>query len=289
MFLRRSAAGSIVIVCHLVLCSAAAAAPHTVQTAASFDSYLGPVGAPINSGPPPTSDPAYGPSRFTNGMTTFDVSPQTPYPGYSGPEFATSGTALQTFPGGWSNITFSNQFTGGGGEAPNVLALGGTTTSGVEVGIPFHIATLSFTNGDWFSSSPQFDPGNGPLYPVSRFALTVTATADPLTGTEPHVWTDTLLLVSTRGAGTPDNLFLENHPLLGGIAIAEGTTGTAEVWGRLGSLQPVEFRNFTGGASAIPPVPEPSTILLIGFGLPLIARRSRGGSRRMSRVGRGCL
>ena len=160
-------------------------------------------------------------------------------------------------------------------EALNRLEIAGTTTPDVTLGAVFHLATLSFTNGSWFSSAGlPYDPGNGSLYPEGLFSFSVTASAIPATGTEPHIWADRLRLVSTRGAGTPDSLFLELNPQLGGIAVAEGATGTVEVWGTLGSLHPVEFRNPIN--AVLIPIPEPSMFMLIGIGLVpmLLARRA---------------
>jgi hypothetical protein len=282
--LRQGIALSVTLAGVCIASTAASASPVLVQTDGVFVSYSGPVGAPIN-GPPAGVDPAYGPSRFGNGgAVEIDVSPQNPYAGYPWPEFAGAGTATQALAGGWDAVEFWNQFVGGGGEAHNRLDITGTTTPNVAIGDLFHIATLSFTNGDWFSSEPPFDPGNGPLYPVSEVSFVVTATANPATGTEPHIWADTLRLVSTRGAGTPDNLFLTNHPQLGGLAIPEATTGSVEVWGRLGSLQPVEFRNPTN-ASLIPAaIPEAPMVLKLLTGMtlaPLLqAWRVRRGRRK---------
>lgn len=276
-------ANGVVLVSFLVLTvstAAAGAAPVEVTTVGQFTSYSGPVGAPIN-GPPAAVDLGYGPSRFSDGTTGVDVSPQSPYAGYSWPEFVGAGTATQAFAGGWEIVEFSTQFVGGGGEGLNRLEIAGTMTPSVTPGDLFHIATISFTNGNWFSSAGlPFDPGNGSLFPESVFSFSVTASANPATGTEPHIWSDRLHLVSTRGAGTPDNLFLELNPQVGGIGVAEGATGTVEVWGRLGSLVPVELRNPTN--AFLIPIPEPSTLLLVGVGLvPMLwAQRARRGSRK---------
>jgi hypothetical protein len=275
---RRSLTAGVILAGLLAFTTSAGASPFLIETDGVFLSYSGPVGAAINSGMPPYVDVGYGPSRFSNGGTVLAVSPEAPYNGYPWPQYADSGTATQDFTGGWESVEFSNQFIGGGGEAVNTLTITGTTTSDVTLGALFHIATISFTNGTWFSSEPLFDPGNGALYPVSEFSFVITASADPATGTEPHVWEDTLRLVSTRGVGTPDNLFLANHPQLGGMAIPEGATGSVEVWGKLGSLEPIELRNPTN-ASLIPAaVPEAPAFLnlLIGMGLLSSVRAWRG-------------
>jgi hypothetical protein len=62
------------------------------------------------------------------------------------------------------------------------------------------------------------------------------------------------------------------------MAIPEGATGSVEVWGKLGSLEPIELRNPTN-ASLIPAaVPEAPAFLnlLIGMGLLSSVRAWRG-------------
>ncbi len=123
------------------LTAAGGAAAVAITTVGQFDGYTGPVGAPINVGTPPTVDPFYGPSLFSNGTTAVDVSPQNPYAGYSWPEFTGAGTATQAFTGGWGLVEFSNQFVGGGGETLNRLEIAGTTNPAVTLGDLFHMAT----------------------------------------------------------------------------------------------------------------------------------------------------
>ena len=68
------------------------------------------------------------------------------------------------------------------------------------------------------------------------------------------------------------------------MRIVEGTTGTIELWGKIGSLDPLFFANPTGGALLVPTaVPEPEVLALmlaglLGVGARLRRERLRRGS-----------
>jgi hypothetical protein len=175
----------------------------------------------------------------------------------------------------------------------NSLVVTGTVTQNVSIdpatgksGV-IKLATISFTNGVWFGVSPPVDAGLGFLYPESVFKLDLLAIPDPFIGNSIfpgfHAFDGSLVLVSTFGPNTPDYLVLAE---LGGIApnvlaVDEGVTGTVELWGRIGSLELVEFRNPSSGEqilSEIPttPIPEPSTYLqlLLGMGALVALRKA---------------
>ena len=170
-------------------------------------------------------------------------------------------------------------------ETHNTLEITGAVTPGVAINPAtghsgeFKLATLSFTNGSWFSTQPDYNPGLGLLYPESRFAFSMIATPDPFVGTSGfpgyHVWNDTVVLDSVSGPGTPDELWFENSPWLGRLAVNEGVTGSVEIWGHLGSLDPVELRNPSAGVTLIASMPEPETYAMLLAGLGLLAVTSR--------------
>jgi hypothetical protein len=270
--------GAVVGVAFAVAASATHAS--TVTTVGSFAGYSGPVGAPIYAGSPPTRDPAQYDSTFAVGIgvvQTFVVAPQTPHPGYEDPAFGGTGRAIASFVGlpvDTSRVEFWNRIDSSFDEAHNAIQLTGTVTPNVAVGDLFHIATLSFTNGDWFRASPSYDPGLGQLYGESRFAFSLVANGVPVIGGGAHGWLDELVLRSVAGAGTPDVLYFANTPGLGAFSVAEGVTGSVEIWGRIGSLVPVELRNPSAGVTLIP-VPEPSLAALLGAVALVLANRRR--------------
>jgi hypothetical protein len=95
---------------------------------------------------------------------------------------------------------------------------------------------------------------------------------------------DELVLRSVAGAGTPDVLYFANTPGLGAFSVAEGVTGSVEIWGRIGSLVPVELRNPSAGVTLIP-APEPSLGALLGA-VALVAAGRRGMRRASAAVRR---
>jgi hypothetical protein len=285
--------GGVVSLCLAAAASAAGAS--TVTTIGYFYGYEGPVGAPIYAGSPPFRDAAPYASMFLLGVGSntqqIQITPQVPYPGYEDPAFAGTGT-VQASLGGYAvdtaRVEFWSQITPGQDETHNVLQITSTITPGIAVGDVFKLATISFTNGDWFRVEPLYDPGLGPLYPESLFSFALFAYPDPIIGSgylpgppPYHLWTDALELRSVAGAGTPDRLSFSNSPALGSFTVAEGVTGTVEVWGRIGSLEPLELRNPSAGVTLLP-APEPGAGALLCVGGVLVALRARRKAAELS-------
>lgn len=279
------------------LLSQAVLAQSTVTSGGSFNTYYGPVGFPVLLD---------GKGVATSYVTNFlDVAtgalvqptPQDPYPGYEDPKFGGSGTKLVSLPTtGSQGVEFWNT-VGGVDDNRNLLRIDGTVTPGISIdpvtrkSQSFKLATITFTNGDWYATQPEIDPGNGPLYPQSVFAFSMFVTPDPFIGNSGfpgyHVLNDALVLVTTSGPGTPDYLYLGNNSGLGVIAVQEGMTGTVDVWGRIGSVELTEFRNPSAGVeimASIPasPVPEPGVLAMLLAGLGLIG----GVTARQRHAGR---
>lgn len=285
-------------------------AASVVTSGGLFYRYAGPVGYPIYktpSGPQRDGAESYV-SVFRDGTLggTVRPTPADPYPGYGASEFAGAGTAVVNLSGfGWvgTTVQFWSEVNGLQEGSPNMLSITGTTTPDVAIDPAtgksdlFMLATITFTNGDWFSVSdslsPPYDPGYGPLYPESLFEFSLLARPEPFIGNSGfpgyHVVNDALVLQPTFGAGTPDNFYIRDNPQLGMIAVAEGVTGSVELWGRIGSLELEEFRNPSLGVTLLPPieapaVPAPPTLWLIGAGLlatgALRRRRETGDALR---------
>lgn len=283
----------------VTLPATALAAGSEVQSGGSFDTYFGPLGVGINSnGTQPVQ--GSGTSWFRDRSTGLSASfaPSDPYENYPWPTFDKTGTGFVQLIGG----PLTPGWTGSGGidfwtlEGNTPLAPGDISSlvfrSSVSSNITidpvtrtsnlFKIATLEFTNGTWFGSRPAFDPGNGPLYAESVFGVSLTALPDPQIGTPTfpwggHQWNGGLTLTSTFGPNTPDYLALTGTGSFpaGYFAVNEGMTGSIEVWGRLGSLLVLEYRNPVNGSivSEIPasPIPEPDVYLQLLLGLGLLA------------------
>lgn len=295
----------------------ALAAGSVVSSAGTVDSYFGPLGAGIyNDGAQPVQD---------NGVTWFrdratgqsaSFGPTEAYDNYPWPAFDRTGTgALQLIGGAGTGSWMGTQgvdFWIQNGDTPpapgdiNTLAFLPNTSTGVVLDPTTHlssffkIATISFTNGTWFGSTPPIDPGNGPLYATSVFGVSLIALPDPQIGTPTfpwggHQWNGGLTLTSTFGPNTPDYIGLSGLGSFpsGYFSVAEGATGTVELWGQLGSLLVLEYRNPVNGAivSEIPtsPVPEPAAWLqmLAGLGLLAAGRRMLKGHRGLRRSGAG--
>lgn len=275
------------------------AAGSQVQSGGTFDSYFGPLGVGIyNDGTQPVT--IGGASWFRDRASGLSAQflPSEPYENYPWPAFDRTGTgSVQLIFGpltqGWigsGGIDFWTQE----GDTPqppadvNSLVLRPNVSSNVTYDPVtrqsdlFKIATLEFTNGTWFGSLPAIDPGNGPLYVASTFGVSLTALPDPQIGTPTfpwgvHQWNGGLTLTSTFGPNTPDYVSLSglgSFPA-GYFAVNEGMTGSIEVWGRLGSLLALEYRNPVNGSivSEIPtsPIPEPAVYAQLMLGLGVLA------------------
>jgi hypothetical protein len=273
-------------------------AASVVTTGGFFYSYFGPVGYPIyasQAGPYKDAASAYD-SYFSTNSGLQLLPPQWPYNGYEDSSFNGAGFAsLQFAPS--QMVEFWNRVENTVDTSHNRLTINGAVTPGVAIDPLTNrsnlilLATVVFLNGSWFGSEPAYDPGYGPLYGESEFEFSLIATPVPFIGSPAfpgpppyHVWNDTLMLVSTFGANTPDRLYFQNSSWLGPVNVGEGVNGSFEIWGRIGSLEPVELRNPSqgvtlGDGSA---VPEPSTLLLAGLGLltVLICRRPAKRSGR---------
>ncbi len=296
------------------LCLAVAAvrleAGSVVTTYGAFYEYYGPVGAPIyKTSNGPQRDPAAFVNKFHDPWLGKHVEVPDPnividpHEGYESPEFAGAGVALVGLNDFgrtvefWSAIRTATIDVDEGMR--NILTITGTVTQDVAIDSStsksdlFKLATISFANGSWFSISdslsPPYNPGNGPLYPESLFEFRLDAMPVPMIGNgtlaDRHVIYDAIVLESTFGDGTPDYFYIRSNPLLGRLSVPEGGTGTVDLWGRIGSLELVEFRNPQGdGVTLLPPIgtpaiPAPPTLWLLGTGLlattGVLRRRSR--------------
>ena len=81
-----------------------------------------------------------------------------------------------------------------------------------------------------------------------------------------------------------DYIYLENHPGLNppSVRINEGSSGTVELWGKVGSLDPLFFANPTGGVQLFQttPIPEPEVLALMLVGLLGVGAAARRERRR---------
>jgi hypothetical protein len=158
-------------------------------------------------------------------------------------------------------------------NTPSLIAFSGTDQSNpLSVDDKFLLGTLTLTNGIFF-----FQAG---------VDITVSTDSD-VPDFDSKVFNDTLMYIVTPNSGTDeenaDYVFFAGRPDLGEVRVGEfgspmGNTGSIELWGRVGSLIPTEFRNATGGVFLNPftAVPEPGVVSLLAAGfLGLV-----GGSRR---------
>jgi len=160
----------------------------------------------------------------------------------------------------------------------NLISFQGATFNGIAVGQAFKLGTFTVTNGVWFESADA--------------DLTVTTSSDQR-AFNGKSFSDTLRYVVTtnRSSNTPDQnadyVYFVNRPELGEIRVYEAfdsptgsNTGSIELWGKIGSLTPLEFRNAQGGVFAksfAQPVPEPSTWAMTVIGLLAVGAVVRRG------------
>lgn len=281
--------------------------PADVLTYGSFYRYSGPLGSAINGDGSVT--PAQSWFRNPDFNRSQVLQPTEPYPGYDAPAYAGTGVGqnayLQGLVAGPRVEFWTQEDAAPPGTPPsgvNRLSIVGGVQPGVTLdpvtrkSNTFRLATISFTNGSWYGSSPTFDPGLGPLYPDATFDFDLVAQSTPTLGVptlrnpDRHVFYGSLVLTSTFGPNTPDYLQLFDTwtmtPSFASsvLAVDEGITGSVELWGRIGSLEPMFFANASAGVqilSSLPvtPVPEPATVAMMLAGLAVVggvARRRMG-------------
>jgi hypothetical protein len=135
----------------------------------------------------------------------------------------------------------------------------------------FEFGTLTITNGIFFNQA-SFD-----------VTFTTVSSDANFNG---RTFSDTISYVVTPNLGVStfddaDYIEVMNHPALGHPHVLEGGSGTVELWGRVGSLDPLFFANPTGGVELdmTAPVPEPSEWLLMLAGLAGMATVTRSRLR----------
>jgi PEP-CTERM motif len=156
-------------------------------------------------------------------------------------------------------------------NTPTAIAFVGTTQANPgSASEAFQLGTISLTNGIFFFQA--------------AVDITVTTSSDNATF-DAKSFNDTLQYVVTPNTGTDevnaDYAFFVGRPDLGQIRVYEAAsafpnTGSIELWGRVGSLIPTEFRNASGGVF-VQAIPEPATyaLMLLGLAAAGIAARRR--------------
>jgi hypothetical protein len=129
---------------------------------------------------------------------------------------------------------------------------------------------------------------NGIFFFEATFEMTfTTASSDP--AFDGKTFSDILHYVVTPNNGVSafddaDYIFLANHPGLNppSVRINEGSSGTVELWGKVGSLDPLFFANPTGGVQLFQttPIPEPEVLALMLVGLLGVGAAARRERRR---------
>jgi hypothetical protein len=190
------------------------------------------------------------------------------------------GSASYTFPSTLGSLDFhETQF--GGNPPPNAISFTPAAQQDVVAGQIFKLGTISITNGTWYGVGAQNS---------FHLELTTVSSDSTLNG---HVLSDDLIwfITSNVATNTPednaDSIYFSNFKAVGVLWAYEAgvpgklNTTTADLYGRIGSLTPTSFQNVQGGfatpdldptpAAAV--VPEPASMVLVGFGIGLIAVR----------------
>ena len=228
----------------------------TVRTDGVFTSYSGdvaPVGSPtvnthINGVPVPPTQP----SVIVNNVLQGELA----------------------LPAGTTTVEFKIADGFGGFNLPSVVSW-----------TPAVSAVPSTPDGSFLFGT--FGIANGIFFFEATFEMTFT-TASSVPGFDGKTFSDILHYVVTPNNGVStfddaDYIYLENHPGLNppAVRINEGSSGTVELWGKVGSLDPLFFANPTGGVQLFQttPIPEPEVfaLMLAGLlGVGAAARRQRG-------------
>jgi hypothetical protein len=237
-------------------CVSIAGMAETIETDATFSRYFGdatPVGIPSLQ-------------TFINGVQVVPSVPANVINGVEQGELA--------LPAGTTSV----EFKAGDGVSFNLASLVSWTPAvSQEPTAPdgtFKFGTFTITNGIFFFQA-NFD-----------MTFTTVSTDPAFNG---RTFSDSLSYIVTPNNGVStfddaDYIELANHPDLSPpqVRIDEGTTGTVDLYGRVGSLDPLFFANPTGGVQLAAPVPEPSEWLLMLTGMAatlwLVRRRRYSGS-----------
>jgi hypothetical protein len=212
----------------------------------------------------------------------------------AGVQFATTydWSNVVTFAQGTQSIQFAYYATPSFTPRPNSFSVAPVTpTVTVPLHTTFDLATLTFTNGQWFKEAE----------------IGVRFVAHDIQTGQDNVYTDTALVTSTATSrigvvnGVPvfdpipeaDYFVLQGHPEFGSVRVYEavaqpaslpGVTGGGVLQAQIGSLDPVGFSSASGAAFLnesivdapnIPAVPEPETYALMLAGLAVVGAAAR--------------
>jgi hypothetical protein len=217
----------------------------------------------------------------------------------AGVQFATTydWSNVVTFAPGTQSIQFAYYATPSFTPRPNSFSVAPVTpTVTVPLHTTFDLATLTFTNGQWFKQAE----------------IGVRFVAHDIQSGQDNVYTDTAVVTSTATSrigivnGVPvfdpvpeaDYFVLQGHPEFGSVRVYEavaqptpplGVTGGGVLQAQIGSLDPVGYSSAYGAAFLnksiidapnIPAVPEPASaaLWLAGVGV-LVAGKWRARQR----------